>query len=361
MISKILNTPFNFSHAAAISIVAHFVFLSVYSFEVFNQPTFAEKKYKKFRLEIVKRPQVILAKRKPLKAREPILRKFNKPVLQKPALVSVSSPTRKFESKPIQFIKATPAKLENRVVKNIQIRTSVSIQETKFNNPVESEMPRVAKKISENFSEIVFPLPSKVETGKILARGASLKVFEKVNKSSSKMSDSDNPPPARLAVSVHTRFDRNKKQPLKQADKLNRIGSVRPSTLVATLSTAKYSFKPQVINMTVLAPEQDRLSEEELNNLWAGYTTKVRQMIAKAKIYPPKAREKGQQGKIQLSFKIGKDGRVLKLLVEHSSGYEILDEAARMAITDAGPFPPIPEKLNKQYALLELPISFVLR
>ena len=113
--------------------------------------------------------------------------------------------------------------------------------------------------------------------------------------------------------------------------------------------------------MTVLIPEQDPLLKEELNNLWNGYTNKVRQMIAKAKIYPPKAREKGQQGKIHLSFKIGKDGKVLKLFVEHSSGYEILDEAARIAITNAGPFPPIPEKLEKQYALLKLPISFVLR
>ena len=113
--------------------------------------------------------------------------------------------------------------------------------------------------------------------------------------------------------------------------------------------------------MTVSFPEQDSLSKEDLKNLWTGYTTKVRQMIARAKIYPPQAQKKGQQGKIQLSFKIGKDGKVLKLLVEHSSCYEILDEASRMSIKDAGPFPPIPEKLNKQYALLELPISFVLQ
>ena len=361
MTSKILNAPFNFSHAAAISIVVHFVFLSVYPFDNFKKPTFAEKKYKKFRLEIVERPQVIPEKRKPLKVREPILRKFNKPVLQKPTLVSVSNPVRKFESKPIQFIKATPAKLENRVVKNIQVRTSVSIQKTKFNNPVDSEMPRVAKKISEKFPEIVFPLAGKVETGKILARGTSFKVFEKVNQSSSKMSDSVNSRPVRLALSAHIQFDRNKHQPLKRAGNLNRITAGKPSTLVATLSPTNYSFKPQIKNMTVLISEQNTLSEEELNNLWAGYTTKVRQMIARAKIYPPQAQKKGQQGKIQLSFKIGKDGKVLKLLVEHSSGYEILDEAARMAITDAGPFPPIPEKLNKQYALLELPISFVLQ
>jgi protein TonB len=106
---------------------------------------------------------------------------------------------------------------------------------------------------------------------------------------------------------------------------------------------------------------QDQLSIEELNALWNGYTTKVRQMIARAKIYPSGARDKGQQGKIDLSFKLGKNGGVLKLLVEHSSGHAMLDEAARDAVENAGPFPPIPEKLNKQYVLLKLPVSFILR
>ena len=190
-------------------------------------------------------------------------------------------------------------------------------------------MPKLVKNISEKPLKIVFALKGAVETGKKLARGA--------------------------------RFYRNIKQPLKKAGNPDRIFVGKRSTLVATRSPANYSFKPQVKNMTVLLPEQDPLLKEELNNLWTGYTTKVRQMIARAKIYPPKARKKGQQGKIHLSFKIGKDGKVLKLFVEHSSGYEILDEAARIAITNAGPFPPIPEKLNKQYALLKLPISFVLR
>ena len=361
MISKILKTPFNISHAAVISLGVHFVFLSVYSFDIFNKPTFPEKKYKKFRLEIVKRPQVIPEKIKPLKVREPILRKFNKPVLPKPTLVSVSKPIRKFESKPIQFINPTTAALKNRVAKNIQVRTSTSIQKIKFNNLGDYKLPKLTKNILENSPKIFFSLARKVETGKTLARDTRLKVFAKLDNTSSKLSDSDNSRPVGLALSAHTRFDGNKNQPLIRAGNRNRIGAVKRSSLVATTSPANYILKPQVKKMTVSFPEQDSLSKEDLKNLWTGYTTKVRQMIARAKIYPPKAREKGQQGKIHLSFKIGKDGKVLKLFVEHSSGYEILDEAARIAITDAGPFPPIPKKLNKQYAFLELPISFVLR
>ena len=84
-------------------------------------------------------------------------------------------------------------------------------------------------------------------------------------------------------------------------------------------------------------------------------------MIANAKTYPSMARDKGKQGKALVSFKIGKDGEIIKLLIESSSGHKILDEAARMAVSNAEPFPPIPKKLNKQFAFLELPISFVLR
>ena len=244
-----------------------------------------------------------------MKVREPILRKFNKPVLPKPALVSVSKPIRKFESKPIQFINPTTAALKKRVVRNIQVRTSTSIQKIKFNNLVDSKLPKLTKNILENSPKIVFPLARKVETGKTLARGKRLKVFAKLDNASSKLSDSDNYRPVGLALSAHTRFDGNKNQPLKRAGNRNRIDTGKRSTMVAALSPAKYSFKPQVINMTVLVPEQNPLSDEELNNLWAGYTTKVRQMIARAKIYPPQAQKKGQQGKIQLSFKIGKDGK----------------------------------------------------
>ena len=117
MICKLLKTPFNISHAAVISLGVHFVFLSVYSFEIFNKPNFPEKKYRKFRIELVKRNQVSPAKRKPLKVKEPILLTSNNPVLPKISLVSVSKPIRRFESKPKQFIKSTVATLEKRVAK----------------------------------------------------------------------------------------------------------------------------------------------------------------------------------------------------------------------------------------------------
>jgi TonB family protein len=131
-----------------------------------------------------------------------------------------------------------------------------------------------------------------------------------------------------------------------------------------SLLRTRFNGAPQwnFVAATVLATEtNDPLLEEELKDLWNVYTTKIRQMIANAKTYPSKARDKGKQGKALVSFQIGKGGEIIKLLIESSSGHKVLDEAARMAVSNAEPFPPIPEKLNKQFAFLELPISFVLR
>ena len=135
------------------------------------------------------------------------------------------------------------------------------------------------------------------------------------------------------------------------------------STFVRTKEVMSRSFSPQPKSIVALETDQegDALTEEELKKLWSGYTSAVRKMIAQAKVYPSTARDKGQQGKIDISFKLSKHGKLMKLFVEKSSGNNILDDAARNAVKNAGPFPPIPEKLNKQYVLLELPVSFVLR
>ena len=161
MISKILKTPFNISHAAVISLSVHFVFLSVYSIEIFNKPKFPEKKYKKFQIELVKRTQVSPAKRKLLKVREPTLHASKNPVLPKLSLVSVSKPIRKLERKPKQFIKPAVAIREKRVIRNIQVLTSVSIQKTDFKSKVYSAIPKLVKNISEKPPKIVFPLKDK--------------------------------------------------------------------------------------------------------------------------------------------------------------------------------------------------------
>ena len=222
--------------------------------------------------------------------------------------------------------------LKSRTSKNIKVITSASIQRSDFETPKHYTTRQAARKIP---------------------------------KSSNKTFDSYNPRAVILTSQKnYKRFDGTKFQPKGLKDNINKVSQPmdRYSKLVATRAVLNHSFTPKIKHITALISEtKDPLLDKELKDLWNVYTTKIRQMIANAKIYPSKARDKGKQGKTLLSFQIGKSGEIIQLLIESSSGHKILDEAARMAVTNAEPFPPIPEKLNKQYALLELPISFILR
>mgnify|MGYP006430015137 FL=1 len=331
LISKYFNQSFDLSHAAFISIVVHFMFFTTQPFELFDKPLVQEKKYKKIRLEFVKKLDVVRVPQKKLEVKRPVLLK--NPVLPIPVAIPVSTPIRKIESVPMQVTMAKVTPVMTKAPKSIEVSTPQSIQKTVFNINMTSysAKPRTVKNvIKSNFMKASSPV-GKAQISRFAVKGA---------------------------------FDRNTIKPRVRVDKIDwlRPSAVGHSTLVDTRSVVNHSFKPQVRNVAKLNLDiEDQLSSEELNELWNGYTTKVRQMIARAKIYPSGARDKGQQGKIDLSFKLGKNGGVLKLLVEHSSGYSMLDDAARDAVENAGPFPPIPEKLNKQYVLLKLPVSFVLR
>ena len=331
LISKYFNDSFNLSHAAFISIVLHFMFFSTQAFGIFDKPFVQEKKYKKIHLEFVKRPEVTRVFQKKMKIKRPVLHKTS--VLPKPVSIPMSTPIRQIKSVPMQMTRATVTPVMTKAPKSIEVSTSAPIQKTVFNTnmPNYSAKPRMVKNVSKSYYQTAFSPVGKVVVGRFAAKGT---------------------------------FKRNAFQPRTRMGKVDKLkqSTSGHSTLVDTLGGVNHSFKPQVRNVAALnLDKQDQLSGDELDELWNGYTTTVRQMIARAKIYPPSARKKGQQGKINLSFKLGKDGGVLKLLVEHSSGHAMLDEAARNAVKNAGPFPPIPEKLNKQYVSLKLPVSFILR
>jgi TonB family protein len=332
MNSSLFNKSFNFGHAVIISLVIHFGFLLAHPFEFANKPLIPEKKYKKFRLEVIKRPQVSPKIKKQLNIRESKLFKSKKPIISKPKIVLASKPTKQFKSKSIQAFKIKIRPLKSRTSKNIKTITSALIQKNDFKTPKHYTTQQVARKVSKDLN----------------------RKFDSYNVRTANL----------IALKNHKRFDGAMLESIVLKNKFNKvsqpIGSY--SKLVETHIALNNYFTPQIKHITALAPEtNDPLLEDELKDLWNVYTKKIRQMIANAKTYPSKARDKGKQGKTLVSFKIGKGGEIIKLLIENSSGHKVLDEAARMAVSNAQPFPPIPEKLNKQFAFLELPISFVLR
>lgn len=102
---------------------------------------------------------------------------------------------------------------------------------------------------------------------------------------------------------------------------------------------------PRVEVGTVDALPPARSAEDRL--------AEIRRRIQEALIYPPSARRQGFEGVSALQFEIGADGRATGIEVVRTSGYPILDRAARRSVVDAGVLPYV-------YGRIQIPVSFSL-
>jgi len=80
----------------------------------------------------------------------------------------------------------------------------------------------------------------------------------------------------------------------------------------------------------------------------------IRDLIERAKRYPPLARRRGIEGTVHVGFKIDKEGRPYEIRIIKGSGFGILDQATIEIIKKASPFPFIDKTI-------EVPVSFRLK
>ena len=72
----------------------------------------------------------------------------------------------------------------------------------------------------------------------------------------------------------------------------------------------------------------------------------MKQRIEEGWEYPEIARRDGIQGDLLMKFTIQKSGKVTDVEIVKSSGYPMLDEAAKKALLDASPFNPLARQLE---------------
>lgn len=70
--------------------------------------------------------------------------------------------------------------------------------------------------------------------------------------------------------------------------------------------------------------------------------------------YPEAAKRRRLYGTLQLTVYIRADGSVVKIELNRSSGYPILDKAARDIVKLAAPFPPFPPQIRRRYDILAI-------
>tara|TARA_R110002124_G_scaffold63978_2_gene175240 strand:- start:76122 stop:76412 length:291 start_codon:yes stop_codon:yes gene_type:complete len=69
----------------------------------------------------------------------------------------------------------------------------------------------------------------------------------------------------------------------------------------------------------------------------------------------------GEQGIVNLHFRVARDGRVLRYDIRKSSGHSLLDDEAEAMLQRAQPLPKFPDDMPGGYLDVVVPVLFSLR
>ncbi|MBT5469738.1 MAG: TonB family protein [Nitrospina sp.] len=322
----------NIFQAIGLSIATHLVFLSFLPSLSLTLPDELERKIKKIRLEIIDKP-------KP----EKIIKKtiLNKPVKKKIEIKKISATKPVSASKPV-FLKGSK---RTSIIPTLAKPVAVPF------TPSNSRKPASKIKVSMKSN---FALNRSKVTPKVIRSSQNNRVTSRTSYAKRVITASVYPNQSHQSIVARR----------KNTNSIYRNLNSGKALLIKTQTLHTALFVPAVRvvkNLGMPSVEEGGLEGDEFQEIWGQYTHSIQLKIANAKNYPALARERKQQGKAFLSFKLDREGKILELFIENSSGYEILDKAAIKAIEEAAPFPNIPKSLNKNYASLKIPISFILR
>lgn len=90
------------------------------------------------------------------------------------------------------------------------------------------------------------------------------------------------------------------------------------------------------------------------------WTSQLSQQLQQAQKYPEGARQRREEGRVLVTFVVGRDGHVTSRQVVQSSGHPDLDAEAIALIDRAQPMPVFPSSMTQDQVALTVPVSFTL-
>jgi len=88
------------------------------------------------------------------------------------------------------------------------------------------------------------------------------------------------------------------------------------------------------------------------------YSLHLRDLIAREKKYPKKAKRKRQQGTVIITFTVYSDGHIQNISIKQSSGNQLLDKNAISTIRHISGKLPLPDKIDRQQWTFTLPLVY---
>jgi protein TonB len=91
------------------------------------------------------------------------------------------------------------------------------------------------------------------------------------------------------------------------------------------------------------------------------YLARVLQQLQRTKFYPAAAKRRGEQGVVEVAFRLAKSGAIEEIELEVPSSWPRLNEAAVEAVRQFGRLDPIPDDVSAHDLVLIVPYRYQLR
>jgi protein TonB len=92
----------------------------------------------------------------------------------------------------------------------------------------------------------------------------------------------------------------------------------------------------------------------------AAYRQRLTQLLAGQREYPRVAAMRGWEGEVRLRLRVARKGNLLGVVLDRSSGFDVLDQHALAMLAGLGGLPPVPEALEGNEIQVVVPINYKL-
>ncbi|MBS1139389.1 MAG: outer rane transport energization protein TonB [Proteobacteria bacterium] len=115
------------------------------------------------------------------------------------------------------------------------------------------------------------------------------------------------------------------------------------------------------VAMPAAPPAQAAAPQRPQSDLLDSYRQRLTELLARHQEYPRIAAMRGWEGEVRLRLKVARKGNLLGVVLDRSSGFDVLDQHALAMLEGHGSLPPLPESLESSEIQVIVPINYKLR
>jgi protein TonB len=155
-----------------------------------------------------------------------------------------------------------------------------------------------------------------------------------------------------------SRTERPAPHVMQTAGPANVPAQVPSSSTVAAESVAPVAAPvAPVTEVARLATPSARPQSEVLD----GYRQRLGELFARHQEYPRVAALRGWEGEVRLRLKVARKGNLLGVVLDRSSGFDVLDQHALAMLEALASLPPLPDALEANEISVVVPINYRLK